>query len=437
MSLIIVAIAILVLILLISWAKVNAFLAFLIVCLLAGVALQLPAQTIISSIEKGMGDMLGSLVIIIALGAMLGKQVAASGAAQQIAQTLVQAFGKKYIAWALTLTGFVVGIPLFYGVGFVLMVPLIFSVTFRYQLPAVATGLPLLAALSVTHGFLPPHPSPSALVALFHANMGITLLYGLIIAIPTVIIAGPLFSNTLKKINSTPLKAFQIELIPTEKLPGVFVSFFVPLIPVILIGLSTLIQTFTTNSQWLYQFAAFVGNPSVALLIALITATFLLTGSDKESMTMIMNRYGDAVKDVVMILLIIGGAGALKEILTQSGVSNQIAHALEGTSIHPLILGWLIAALIRVCVGSSTVAGLTTAGILLPYINANGVNSNLMVLSIGAGSLFFSHVNDPGFWMFKEYFNVSIKNTFKSWSVMETIVSVLGLVGVLLIQLFV
>jgi Gnt-I system high-affinity gluconate transporter len=260
--------------------------------------------------------MLGSLVIIIAFGAMFGKQVAASGAAQQIAQTLVQAFGKKYIAWALTLTRFVVGIPLFYGVGLVLMVPLIFSVTFRYQLPAVATGLPLLAALSVTHGFLPPHPSSSALVALFHANMGITLLFGLIIAIPTVIIAGPLFSNTLKKINSTPLKAFLIELIPTEKLPGVFVSFFAPLIPVILIGLSTLIQTFTTNSQWLYQFATFVGNPSVALLIALITATFLLTGSDRESMTIIMNRYGDAVKDVVMILLIIGGAGALKEILT-------------------------------------------------------------------------------------------------------------------------
>jgi Gnt-I system high-affinity gluconate transporter len=437
MSLIIVAVAILVLILLISWAKVNAFLAFLIVCLLAGVALQLPAQIIISSIEKGMGNMLGSLVIIIALGAMLGKQVAASGAAQQIAQTLVQAFGKKYIAWALALTGFLVGIPLFYGVGFVLMVPLIFSVTFRYQLPAVATGLPLLAALSVTHGFLPPHPSPSALVALFHANMGITLLYGLIVAIPTVIIAGPIFSHTLKNINATPLKAFQIELIPTEKLPGIFVSFFVPLIPVLLIGLSTIIQTFTINSQWLYQFAEFVGNPSVALLIALITATFLLTGLERESMTMIMNRYGDAVKDVVMILLIIGGAGALKEILTQSGVSNQIAHTLEGTSIHPLILGWLIAALIRVCVGSSTVAGLTTAGILLPYMNANGVNSNLMVLSIGAGSLFFSHVNDPGFWMFKEYFNVSIKNTFKSWSVMETIVSVLGLVGVLLIQLFV
>jgi len=437
MSLIIVAIAILVLILLISWAKVNAFLAFLIVCLLAGVALQLPAQTIINSIEKGMGDILGSLVIIIALGAMLGKQVAASGAAQQIAQTLVQAFGKKYIAWALTLTGFVVGIPLFYGVGFVLMVPLIFSVTFRYQLPAVATGLPLLAALSVTHGFLPPHPSPSALVALFHANMGLTLLYGLIIAIPTVIIAGPIFSHSLKNISATPLNAFQIELIPTEKLPGILVSFLVPLIPVILIGLSTLIQTFSNNTQWLYQLSAFVGNPSVALLIALITATFLLTSPNRESMTMVMNRYGDAVKDVVMILLIIGGAGALKEILTQSGVSSQIAHALEGTSIHPLILGWLIAALIRVCVGSSTVAGLTTAGILLPYINANGVNSNLMVLSIGAGSLFFSHVNDPGFWMFKEYFNVSIKNTFKSWSVMETIVSVLGLIGVLLIQLFV
>lgn len=437
MSLIIVFVAIIILILLITWTKINTFLAFIVVCIFAGLALQLPPNAIMSSIEKGMGDMLGSLVIIIALGAMLGKQVAASGAAQQIAQSLVQAFGKKYIVWALTLTGFVVGIPLFYGVGFVLMVPLIFSVTYRYQLPAVATGLPLLASLSVTHGFLPPHPSPSALVALFHANMGLTLLYGLIIAIPTVIIAGPIFSSSLKKIVSTPLPAFQIQLIDAEKLPGIFVSFIIPLIPVILIGLTTGIQSLNHTNSFLYRFSGFMGNPSVALLIALAAATFYLKGPEQESVAVIMNRYGEAVKDVVMILLIIGGAGSLKEILTQSGISNEIVHILEGTAIPPLVLGWLIAALIRVCVGSSTVAGLTTAGILIPYITAQGVNTNLMVLSIGAGSLFFSHVNDPGFWMFKEYFNVSIKDTFKSWSVMESIVSILGLAGVLLLHLFV
>ncbi|RTL47624.1 MAG: gluconate transporter [Sphingobacteriales bacterium] len=437
MSLVIVFIAIVLLILLITWAKVNAFLAFIVVCIFAGLALHLPPASIMTSIEKGMGDMLGSLVIIIALGAMLGKQVAASGAAQQIAQSLVHAFGKKYIAWALTLTGFVVGIPLFYGVGFVLMVPLIFSVTYRYQLPAVATGLPLLAALSVTHGFLPPHPSPSALVALFHANMGITLLYGLIIAIPTVIIAGPVFSSSLKNIASTPLSAFQIQLIETEKLPGVFISFFVPLIPVLFIGLATGIQSLGNTESFLYQVSGFMGNPSIALLIALAAATFFLKGPEQETISVTMNRYGEAVKDVVMILLIIGGAGSLKEILTQSGISNQIAHILEGTAIPPLVLGWLIAALIRVCVGSSTVAGLTTAGILLPYLTAQGVNTNLMVLSIGAGSLFFSHVNDPGFWMFKEYFNVSMKDTFRSWSLMESIVSVLGLAGVLLLNVFV
>ncbi|MDE3125059.1 MAG: gluconate:H+ symporter [Bacteroidota bacterium] len=434
MSIFIVFIAIVLLILLISWAKINTFLAFMVVCILAGLFLQLPLNSIITSIEKGMGDMLGSLVIIIVLGAMLGKQVAASGAAQQIAQSLVQAFGKKHITWALTLTGFVVGIPLFYGVGFVLMVPLIFSITYRYQLPAVATGLPLLAALSVTHGFLPPHPSPSALVALFHANMGLTLFYGLIIAIPTVIIAGPVFSSSLKKIISTPLPAFQIQLIDSTKLPSVFISFLVPVIPVILIGLATLIQSFNTANSWQFQLSGFIGNPSIALLIALAAATFYLKTPKIESISSTMNRYAEAAKDVVMILLIIGGAGSLKEILTHSGVSNQIANILEGTSIPPLVLGWLIAALIRLCVGSSTVAGLTTAGILLPYITTQGINPNFMVLSIGAGSLFFSHVNDPGFWMFKEYFNVSIKETFKAWTVMESIVSVLGLIGVLILN---
>ena len=209
MSILIVLLCIVILILLITWGKVNAFLAFLIVSLLAGLLLKLPAEKIMSAVQQGMGDTLGSLVSIICLGAMLGKLVAESGAAQKIATVLMNAFGVRYLQWALMITGFIIGIPLFYGVGFVLMVPLIFSVVYQYKLPAVYIGLPMLAALSVTHGFLPPHPSPTALVTQFGASMGITLLYGLLIAIPAIIIAGPLFSKAIKNIGGEPLEMFR------------------------------------------------------------------------------------------------------------------------------------------------------------------------------------------------------------------------------------
>jgi len=201
----------------ITWGKINPFLAFLIVSIVAGLLLGIPFNKIIASVQKGIGDTLGSLVIIIALGAMLGKLVADSGAAQKIASVMMKAFGTKYIQWALVVTGFIIGIPLFYGVGFVLMVPLIFSIVYQYKLPAVYIGLPMLAALSVTFGFLPPHPSPSALVVQFHANMGLTLIYGLIIAIPAIIIAGPLFSKTLKNIHSVPLKTFHGTILPESR----------------------------------------------------------------------------------------------------------------------------------------------------------------------------------------------------------------------------
>ncbi|HWH63938.1 MAG TPA: hypothetical protein VNS50_11715, partial [Ginsengibacter sp.] len=213
------------LILMITWGKINPFLAFLIVSIAAGLLLGIPFNKIVASVQKGIGDTLGSLVIIIALGAMLGKLVADSGAAQKIASVMMNAFGTKYIQWALVVTGFIVGIPLFYGVGFVLLVPLIFSVVYQYKLPAVYIGLPMLAALSVTFGFLPPHPSPTALVVQFNANIGLTLIYGLIIAIPAIILAGPVFSKTLKNIHSVPLETFHGTILPEDRLPGAVSSF--------------------------------------------------------------------------------------------------------------------------------------------------------------------------------------------------------------------
>lgn len=422
------------LVLLISWAKITPFLSFLLVSLCGGMAMGIRPAAITHSIEKGLGDTLGQLLIIISLGAMLGKLVAVSGAAIRISTTLMNLIGKKSIQWAMVGTGFIVGIPLFYNVGFVLMVPIIFSVVSRYKLPAVYIGLPMLAALSVTHGFLPPHPSPVALVTLFHANMGLTLVYGFIVAVPAVILAGPLFSKTLKSIDSKPLAAFQALEVPDNQQPSALISLLTALLPVLLLGGAAFLKLAMPVSPAVGVFTDFLGNPTIVMLIALSFATYTLGILRGRTLSAVMGIYGDAVKDIAGILLVIGGAGCFKQVLSDSGVSMEIAGILQGWNIHPLILGWLIAAFIRVCVGSATIAGLTTAGIIAPLLVTTGVNPNLMVLSIGAGSLMFSHVNDPGFWMFKEYFNLSMKDTLRSWSVMETIVSLVGITGVMILN---
>jgi Gnt-I system high-affinity gluconate transporter len=434
MSIAIVLICIVVLILLITAGKLNAFLAFLMVSVLAGILLELPAEKIMSSIQHGMGDTLGGLVSIICLGAMLGKLVAESGAAQKIATVLMNAFGVKYLQWALMITGFIIGIPLFYGVGFVLMVPLIFSVVYQYKLPAVYIGLPMLAALSVTHGFLPPHPSPTALVTQFGAGMGETLLYGLLIAIPAIVIAGPLFASTIKNISAKPLEAFRPPAIDKAKLPGTANSFITSLLPVFLLTATTALTYFFNGNRSYKGVLTLISEPTLIMLISVLVAAFTLGIACGKTMKAVMNIYGEAIKDVGLILLIIAGSGALKQVLTDSGVSKQIASALQTWPVHPLILAWCMAGIIRICVGSATVAGLTTAGIIAPLLTGSTVNPNLMVLSVGAGSLLFSHVNDAGFWMFKEYFNLSIKDTIKTWSVMETIVAVAGLAGVMILS---
>ena len=434
MTLLTIAICIGLLVLLITWGKINPFLAFLIVSILAGIATGIPIENISKSLQKGIGDMLGSLVIVIALGAMLGKIVAESGAAQRIASVMMNIFGEKNIHWGLVCTGFIIGIPLFYNVGFVLMIPLIFSVVNQYKLPAVYVGLPMLASLSVAHGFLPPHPSPAALVAQFSANMGITLLYGFAIAIPAIIIGGPVFATTLKKIPSKPLKTFQNETLPDEQLPSTFNSFFTALLPVFLLAFTTIVAVYTKNNPTLKSIGSFIGDPQIVMLISVAVATYTLGINMGFTMRKIMDYYTHAVKDVSMILLITGGAGALKQVLVESGVSNEIGNILKELPLNPLIVGWLAAAVIRICVGSATVAGLTTAGIIAPMVQQTGVNPELMVLAIGSGSLMFSHVNDPGFWLFKEYFNLSIKDTIRSWSIMESIVSVVGIIGVIILN---
>jgi Gnt-I system high-affinity gluconate transporter len=441
MPLAIVAIAIITLVALVVWAKVHPFLAFVIVSAAAAFALGMPAGDIAGAVRKGIGDILGALTIVIVTGAMLGKLVVESGAAQRIASVLVKAFGERRMAWAMAITGFIVGIPLFYGVGFVLLVPIVFAVIAQYRLPALVVGVPACAAMSVAHGLLPPHPAPTALVATFNANLGLTLIYGLIVAVPAIILAGPVFARTLAGIQARPLPGFAAEPKPESELPGAFISILTALLPAVLLLLTTvrgfLVPTAAQGGIPESGLLRFCSDPDVVMIIALVFATVSLGLLRGRSLPSVMNTFGSAINDVASILLVIAGSGAFKEVLIKSGVNAQIAQALQGLSIDPLLLAWIVTAVIRVCVGSATVAGLTAAGILAPVVAGGGVDPNLMVLSIGAGSLFCSHVNDSAFWMFKEYFNVSIAETLKSWTVMESIVSVVGLLGVLVLARFI
>lgn len=437
MSLVIVFFCIALLVLFISYFKINAFLSFLVISLLAGLLLGNDASAVSASVQQGIGDMLGALVVVVICGAMLGKLVAESGAAQRITNGLMKIFGEKRFRLALMTTGFIIGIPLFYNVGFVLVFPLICSVAYRFKLSPVYVGIPMLASLSVTHGFLPPHPSPTALVAQFHADMGKTMLYGVAIAIPTVVVAGLLFSKTLKNLDTTVLKTYKTEDLPQEKLPGSLNSFLSALLPVLLLAIATIVNPLVDGNGTTKKLIILLSDPSIVMIISLAYATYAIGLRKGLTISYLMSIYADAVKDVGMILLIMGGAGALKQVLMDSGISTEIANLLGQTAMHPLLLGWLLACVIRVCVGSATVAGLTAAGIVAPFVTQAGVNAELMVLAIGAGSLMFSHVNDAGFWLFKEYFNLSIRNTIRSWSLMETIVAVVGLVGVMLLSLIV
>jgi Gnt-I system high-affinity gluconate transporter len=439
MPLFIVICGIVLLFLLIAVFKLNAFISFIIACLVVGIFQGMELESIIQSIQKGIGSTLGFLVLILGLGAMLGKLVADSGAAQRITSRLVDSFGIKNIQWAVVLAGFIVGIPMFYTVGFVILIPLVFTVAAATQLPLIYVGLPMLASLSVTHGFLPPHPAPTAIAGMFDASIGKTLLYGIIIAIPAIIIAGPLFSRTIKKIKATPLpEFFNPRVLKDEEMPKMGTSILTALLPVILIGFSTILEYLLPMDFPFKTLLLFIGNPVMAMLISVLVAIYTLGLARGKKMTEVMDSLAGSISSITMVMLIIAGAGALKQILVDSGVSDYIGGLLSESSISPLLLAWLIATIMRVCIGSATVAGLTAAGIVLPLVTGSAqVKPELMVLAIGSGSLMLSHVNDGGFWLFKEYFNLSVKETLSTWTVMETMVGVTGIIGVMLLNLIV
>jgi Gnt-I system high-affinity gluconate transporter len=430
---------ILLLILLVVYGKLDTFISFLVVSIGLGIACGMGIHRISSAITTGIGNTLGPLVIILGFGAMLGKLVADSGAAQQITASLTRIFGTRYIQWGIALAGLIIGIPLFYTAGFIVVIPLIFAIAATTRLPLLYVGIPMLAALSVAHGFLPPHPSPTAIAEQLHASIGRTLVYGILIAIPTISVAGPLFAKTLKKYNPKPSHPIlQIKSLPPGELPSLGTSLVAALMPVVLLAVTSVTAYWVSPEGVFGKILEFVGDPNIAMLLSVLAAVYLLGVRGGNKIPVIMKQLEEAFKSISVILLIIAGSGIFMQVMSDGGVSIYIGQLLKNMELSPLVLGWLIAAIIRVCIGSATVAGLTTVGIMLPVLGVHQhIRPELMVLSIGAGSLMFSHVNDGGFWLFKEYFNLTVKETFLTWTLMETIVSVTGLMGVLILNHFV
>lgn len=416
-----------------TYKKLSPFLSLMIVALLAGLALGMEPATLLKAVKAGVGSTLGDVALIICLGAVLGKILEMSGAARQIANTLIHSFGEKNIQWAILLTGFMVGIPLYYNAGFIILVPLVFSIARTAKLPLLYIAIPMAAGLSTTHCFLPPHPGPMFLVGAFKADLGKTLMYGLIIAIPVVIIAGPMLGRVLKKMNIE-IPGHVTTEAETNSLPGRFESFFLALLPVLLIALAVIAETFFPGTSVIKKIVLFTGDATVALLLSVLLAVLILGVMRGRSMQKTMQWLNDSIAGIAVILLIITAGGVFKQVLVDSGTAAYITSFSKDWDIHPLLFTWLITALLRVAIGSATVAGITAAGIVSPLLATGTVSPELLVLAVGTGSVFGSHVNDSGFWIFKEFFNLSLKQTFLSWTVMETLISILGLAGVMILS---
>jgi Gnt-I system high-affinity gluconate transporter len=418
-----------------SAKKVSPFISLLIVAILAGLFLGMKPAELLVSVEKGVGSTLGGLALIICLGAFLGKILEVTGAAEQITSTLIRTFGIKNIQWAVLLTGFLIGIPLYYNAGFVILVPLVVTLTRKTGLPLLYIVIPMAASLSTTHCFLPPHPGPVVLVKAFNANMGKVLLYGILLAIPAVVVAGPLLGRLLKNL-TTPAQDVALTAATREHkvLPSVGSSLLFALMPVCLIALAVVAGHVLEKGSILETILMFVGDSVIALLITVLLAMYFLGRDAGINVTGMMKLLTESISGIAMILLIITAGGVFKQVLVDSGTGTYIAGFSSQWNMPPLLFAWVITAFLRVMIGSATVAGITAAGVVAPLIATTGVSPELMVLAVGAGSVFGSHINDSGFWMFKEFFQLSLPQTLRSWTVMETVISVIGLAGVLLLD---
>jgi GntP family gluconate:H+ symporter len=429
-------IAIALLILLITRYKVYPFLVLIIVSLLLGLAVGMPMDTIVKAFETGNGNTLGHIAIVVGLGTMLGKMMAESGGAERIANTLIGWFGEKYIHWAMMCVAIIVGLPVFFEVGFVLLIPIAFNVAKRTKKSLLLIGLPMVAGLSVVHGLIPPHPAALLAVQAYHADIGKTIMYGLIVGIPTAVVAGPLFALLIHKYiklpENNPLAAQFTESHTegaTRELPGFGITLFSILLPVILMLVGSWADLFTTPKTLPNSLLHFFGNTDVALLVAVLFSFWSFGASRGFDRAQIQKFCGECLAPIAGITLIVGAGGGFGNVLRESGISQQLVATASAAHLSPLLLGWFVAALIRLATGSATVAMTTACGIVAPIALAAGssVSPELLVLATGSGSLIFSHVNDGGFWLIKEYFGMTVGQTFKTWSLCETIISVMGL----------
>ncbi|WP_349969441.1 GntP family permease [Pseudomonas caspiana] len=428
------------LILLITKFKVHPFVALTIAAGFLGLTSGMPVDKVMKAFQDGFGGVLGFVGIILGLGTMLGKLMADSGGADQIAQTLIRSFGKQRVHWAMMFAAFLVGIPLFFEIGFVLLIPLVYIVARRTGVSIVKIGIPLLAGLSAVHGLVPPHPGPLLAIGIFGADIGKTIFYGLLVALPTAIIAGPIYGKWISKyVPGTPSQEL-MEQIGKEStatnLPSFGITLVTILLPVFLMLLKTFADVVLPEGNTFRIWMDFIGHPITALLAALLLAFYTFGTARGFDRTKIMKLLDQSLTPVAAIVLIVGAGGGFKQMLVASGVGDLIGHMAVQAQINPIMLAWLVAAVIRIATGSATVATITGAGIVAPVIGLiPGVNRELLVLATGAGSLILSHVNDAGFWLVKQYFNMTVAETFKTWTVMETILSVVGLIFIMLLSM--
>lgn len=436
--LLVTCLAIVIVVLGVSWWKWHAFISLTVASLFLAIMSGLSMDKIVGAYETGVGSVLGHLVGILALGTILGKMMSDSGAGMQVAEFFIRFFGIKKLPWAMLFAGFIIGIPVFFEVGIVILLPLVISIHKTTRQNILLIALPVIAGLSIVHGLVPPHPGAMTAIGIYNADLGRVLLYSLVIALPAAIVAGPVFA---KWVHKRVIPEGEPELIrvstSSEKLPNTGISFFIILLPVLLMVLSV-IAPYIPLSSFLTKFFVFIGSPVIALLISCFAAFYLLGMRQGMKKDVIKKLVEESLLPVGSIILIIGAGGGFKQILIDSGVGTSIAQMSEQLSLSPIVLAFMVAGLIRIATGSATVALTTAAGIVSPIIvHMSGVNLELLVIATGAGSLMFSHVNDAGFWLVKEYLGLTVKETFKTWTVLETLLSFIAFGGVLLFDVFI
>ncbi|MFB7503696.1 GntT/GntP/DsdX family permease [Streptomyces broussonetiae] len=437
-----VLVGIAVIVLLITKFKLHAFLALTIGSLALGAAAGAPLDKVITSFTTGLGSTVASVGVLIALGATLGRLLADSGGADQIVDTILAKAGARAMPWAMVLIASVIGLPLFFEVGIVLLIPVVLMVAKRGNYSLMRIGIPALAGLSVMHGLIPPHPGPLVAIAALKANLGVTLAFGILVAVPTVIIAGPLFSKVAARWVDVPAPDRMLPQRPSEELerrPGFGATLATVLLPVVLMLLKALVDIVVDDpANRTQRVFDVIGSPLIALLAAVIVGFFTLGRPAGFSRDRLQQTVEKGLMPIAGIMLIVGAGGGFKQTLIDSGVGQMILDISKNWSIPAVLLAWLIAVVIRLATGSATVATVSAAGLVAPLAaGTSTTHTALLVLAIGAGSLFFSFVNDAGFWLVKEYFGLSVGQTVKTWSIMETILSVVGGALVLLLSLIV